>query len=268
MLSIESSGLNMKTVKADQTGPAGSPVGRPAGFTLIELLVVIAIIAILAALLLPALARAKQESLRTKCVSNLRQVGITMAMYTGDNYDEFPFSGNAFAQMPFVDLLKLISPYINNSTNNGNFFRCPADAGRGWNIEWTVANGPSFHITTNQLLFPCSYYYYQHFYCGNGDSVLGSPGSPPPVQLRFAREVRFPTGKAIVPCFASTAAGAYDTYLANTPPYAHGTSGLILLFVDGHGGFVIYRQLTPAWEVGMYNFDWTAGGLQGSDMQR
>ena len=235
---------------------------------MIELLVVIAIIAILAALLLPGLARAKKDAQRANCISNLHQIGITEAMYTGDNKDGYPYSGNGWPQLPFVDLLKLYKPYIANNTNNGRFFLCPADAPQGFNFQWVIQTGGS-GLTTNELPFPNSYYYYYDFY---NDDVDGGRS----LALRKTRDVRYPTRKAMSPCFASSAGGYFDITM-NTPSDGHGPNLMLLLFADGHSQSATFAQLVPAppgqgglFGAGapVYNLDWTLDGLQGFDLRQ
>jgi len=81
------------------------PLGHARAFTLIELLVVIAIIAILAALLLPALSKAKAKAHRVQCISNLRQVSVAWQLYADDNNGHFPANGFGTVPVPNVDRL-------------------------------------------------------------------------------------------------------------------------------------------------------------------
>ena len=112
------------------------------GFTLIELLVVIAIIAILASMLLPVLARAREEGRRTACKNNLRQIGLALSMYAQSWDEMYPFRpGYANDGSNTGAALGLLYP---DQVNDENIFHCKSDTGanRDPNIEndGTVTN--------------------------------------------------------------------------------------------------------------------------------
>ena len=110
-------------------------------FTLVELLVVIAVIGILAAMLLPALARAKEKTRRTVCKSNMHQVGLTAIMYADNNHDHFPSAlrGGADNDYHAVWLpIKVFDYFVKRGNLSTNCLTCPD---RNWDGRWIIPHG-------------------------------------------------------------------------------------------------------------------------------
>jgi prepilin-type N-terminal cleavage/methylation domain-containing protein/prepilin-type processing-associated H-X9-DG protein len=229
--------------KAFMTDKAVPGHTRRVGFTLIELLVVVAIIAILAAMLLPALASAKQKSKLATCMSNLKELGVTVNLYNSDSLDCYPYSGYDFWRMPMLDVLNLENTYVN--TNNIGFFRCPTDPNPGYNYSLVMAEAGS--AGTNLLHFAASYYYYQSLYF-----------TP---HAHKTSEITYPSQKAMEACMA----GTFTANDISQHQSTHG-QGLNLLFADAHVQWCKWNVLINDGLYGGYNFDWTLNGLQGKDL--
>ena len=214
---------------------------RRRAFTLIELLVVIAIIAILAAILLPALARAKDRAKAIACVSNLRQIGLAMKMYADDD-PKGNLPGTAHAVLTNSWIYSL-APYV---AKVDKIRICPSDP-KG--LERFTNNGTSYVLNG---------------YCDPAQALdpFGNLRPDVPVFSRLDK-IRHPSEMMIV--FESNRAGystgedhthssdwltgGWSSVLADIQPNRHG-AGANYLFADAHVAFVKADGLKKRIEAG------------------
>jgi len=221
--------------------PARSSSSR--GFTLVELLVVMAVVAILAALLLPALASAKERSKGTACLSNLRQIGLAIRAYADDNSGNIPFGPKAPSFTSAFDLYPSTgAPTSLISLSSG------APVALGLLLQSYVAKQPKVlfcpssdqYVNTDAQLAQvglgqaqCSYYY-RHA----GNTLLfdnpSSPFIPTHIELDNlgANNYGLPIRALVIDTefLCSPALGSYNVF----PSTHHQQLYANILFSDGH----------------------------------
>jgi len=129
-------------------------------FTLIELLVVLAVIAVLAGLLLPAFSKAKEAGRATACLSNLRQIGVALQLYTQDNNNRLPIMRDKSASAPPTNALPAVEIVLTNHLGSVKVLKCPSDRRQiyeqtGSSYSWnSLLNGQDAeHLTVLNIDF-------------------------------------------------------------------------------------------------------------------